>query len=77
MNAYCLHKEHNAENVRLKARPAGRCPKVNLYVIAFHHAISMLSKQCLDLVFWATPEYMIINQRCLTISVAGVTSRVL
>jgi len=27
MNAYCLHKEHNAEDVRLKARPVGRNQK--------------------------------------------------
>jgi len=39
MNAYCLHKRHNAEDVRLKARPVGRCPKASLCVIAFHHAI--------------------------------------
>ena len=25
----------------------------------------MLSKQCLDPGFWASPEFMIINQRCL------------
>jgi hypothetical protein len=64
MNAYCIHKEHNAEDVRLKARPVGRCPKARLRVIAFYHAISMLSKQCLDSGFWATPEYMRLNQRC-------------
>ncbi len=64
MNAYCIHKEHNAEDVRLKARPVGRCPKARLRVIAFYHAISMLSKQCLDSGFWATPEYMILNQSC-------------
>jgi len=23
MNAHCLHKKHNAEDVRLKARPVG------------------------------------------------------
>jgi len=43
MNACCIHKKHNAEDVRLKARPMGRCPKASLCVIAFHHAISMLS----------------------------------
>jgi hypothetical protein len=37
-----LHKKHNAEDVRLKARPVGRCPKARLRVIASHHAISML-----------------------------------
>jgi len=58
MNGYSIHKEHNAEDVRLKARPVGRCPKTSLGVIAFHHAISMLSKQCLDAGFWATPEFM-------------------
>ena len=30
-----LHKEHNAEDVRLKTSPAGRCPKAKLRVIAF------------------------------------------
>jgi hypothetical protein len=64
MNAYCLHKEHNAEDVRLKARPSGRCPKARLRVITFHHTMSMLSKQCLDSGFWAAPEFMILNQSC-------------
>ena len=80
-----LHKKHNAEDVRLKARPVGRCPKARLCVIAFHHArFSMqlacfdlhgwrecrfcrsknLSKQCLDSDFWASPEFMILNQSC-------------
>ncbi len=48
MKGYSLHKEHNVEDVCLKARPVGRFPKASLSVIAFHHAISMLSKQCLD-----------------------------
>jgi len=39
MKGYSLHKKHNAEDVRLKARPVGRSPKARLYVIAFHHAI--------------------------------------
>jgi len=43
-----LHKKHNAEDVRLTARPVGRSLKARLRVIAFHHAMSMLSKQCLD-----------------------------
>ena len=64
MNAYCLHKEHNAEDVRLKSRPVGRCPKTRLRVIASYQAISMLSKQCLDPGFWASPELMILNQSC-------------
>jgi len=64
MNAHCIDKNHNAEDVRLKARPVGRCPKARLYVIASYHAISMLSKQCLDSGFWAAPEFMILNQRC-------------
>jgi hypothetical protein len=38
MNAHCIHKKHNAEEVRLKARPVGRCPKARLYVIASYHA---------------------------------------
>ena len=38
MNAYCIHKKHNAENARLKDRPMGRCPKTRLYVIASCHA---------------------------------------
>ena len=38
MNAHCIHKKHNAEDVRLKARPVGRCPKARLYVIASYHA---------------------------------------
>ena len=64
-----LHKRHNAEDVRLKARPVGRCPKASLCVIAFYHAsfdyvAGMLSKQCLDSGFWASPEFMILNQRC-------------
>ena len=41
-----------------------RCPKASLCIIAFYHAISMLSKQCLDSGFWASPEFMILNQRC-------------
>ena len=86
MNGRSIHKKHNAEDVHLKARPVGRCPKASLCVIAFHHArFSMqlacfdlhgwrecrfcrsknLSKQCLDPGFWASPEFMIINQRCL------------
>jgi hypothetical protein len=65
MKGHSLHKKHNAEDVRLKARPVGRCPKASLCVIAFHHAISMLSKQCLDPDFWASPEFMIISQCCL------------
>jgi len=60
-----LHKKHNAEDVLLKARPVGRCPKARLRVIASHHAISMFLKQCLDPGFWASPEFMILNQRCL------------
>ena len=64
MNAYCLHKKHNEEDVRLKARPVGRCPKARLCVIAFYHAISMISKQCLDSDFRASPEFMILNQSC-------------
>ena len=48
MKGYSLHKEHNVEDVCLKARPVGRFPKASPSVIAFHHAISMLSKQCLD-----------------------------
>ena len=59
-----LHKKHNAEDVRLKARPMGRSPKARLCDIAFHHAMSMLSKQCLDPGFWASPEFMILNQSC-------------
>ena len=62
-----LHKKHNAENVCLKARPVGRSPKARLCVIAFHHAISMLSKQCLDSGFWAAPEFMIIDQSGLNL----------
>ena len=27
MNAYCIHKKHNAENARLKDRPMGALPK--------------------------------------------------
>ena len=38
MNAYCIHKEHNAEDARIKDRPTGRCPKARLYVIASCHA---------------------------------------
>jgi len=64
MNAYCLHKKHNAEDVRLKARPVGRCPKARLRVIASYQAISMFSKQRLDPGFWASPEFMILNQSC-------------
>ena len=68
MNAHCIHNKHNAEDVRLKARPVGRCPKARLYVIAYYHArfnyvAGMLSKQCLDSGFWAAPEFMILNQR--------------
>ena len=37
-----LHKKHNEEDVRLKARPVGRCPKARLCVIAFYHATSMI-----------------------------------
>jgi len=65
MKGYSLHKEHNAEDVCLKARPVGRSPKARLCVIAFHHAMSMLSNQCLDSGFWAAPEFMIIDQSCL------------
>jgi len=65
VNDYFIHKNHNAEDVRLKARPVGRNPKGSLCVIAFHHAISMLSKQCLDAAFWVSPEFMIIDQSCL------------
>jgi len=65
MKGDSLHKKHNAEDVRLKARPVGRSPKARLCVIAFHHAMSMLSKQCLDSGFWATPEFMIIDQSYL------------
>ena len=65
MKGNSLHKKHNAEDVRLKARPMGRSPKARLCVIAFHHAMSMLSKQCLDSGFWAAPEFMIIGQSCL------------
>jgi hypothetical protein len=64
MKGYSLHKKHNAEDARLKARPLGRSPKTRLSVIAFHHAMSMLSKQCLDSGFWAAPEIMTINQSC-------------
>jgi len=63
-----LHKKHNAEDVRLKARPVGRSPKARLCVIGFHHAINMLSKQCLDSGFWAAPEIMIIDQSRLNYS---------
>ena len=64
-----LHKRHNAEDVRLKARPVGRCPKAMLCVIASYQAryiykAGMLSKQCLDPGFWASPELMILNQSC-------------
>jgi len=62
-----LHNKHNAEDVRLKARPVGQCQKARLRVIASHHAISMLLKQCLDPGFWALPEFMILNQRCPSI----------
>jgi len=64
VNGYSIHKVHNAEDGRLKARPVGRYPKTSLGVIAFYHAISMLSKQCLDAGFWVTPEFMIIGQSC-------------
>jgi len=64
VNGHSIHKNHNAEDVRLKARPAGRNPKASLCVIVLHHAISMLSKQCLDTGFWVSPEFMIINQSC-------------
>jgi len=63
MNAFCIHKKHNAEDVRLKTRPTGQCPKARLRVIAFYHAMSMLSKQFLDSGFWALPEFMILKQR--------------
>ncbi len=33
-----IHKGHNAEDVRLKVRPVGRCPITWLNVIASHHA---------------------------------------
>ncbi len=65
---HALHKKHNVEDVRLKARPVGRSPKARLCVIAFHHAISMLSKQCLDSGFWVAPEFMIISQSCLKVN---------
>jgi hypothetical protein len=67
MNGYSLHKEHNAEDVRLKARPVGRCPKASPCVIVFYHATSMLSKQCLDPDFWASPEFMIHIRAALNI----------
>ncbi len=70
MNAYCIRKNHNAENRRLKARPVGRCPNTRLYVIDFYHAISMLSNQCLDSGIWTTPEFMIINECYLNITVS-------
>jgi len=38
IECYRIHKEHNAEDVRLKARPVGRYPEVRLCVIAFYHA---------------------------------------
>ena len=60
-----LHKEHNAEDACLKARPVGRRTKASIYLIAFHHAMSMLSNQCLDSGFWAVPEFMKIDQSCL------------
>jgi len=68
-----LHKKHNVEDVRLKARPVGRSPKARLCVIAFHHAISMLSQvclfmECLDSGFWVAPEFMIISQSCLKVN---------
>jgi len=56
-----IHKGYNAEDARLKARPVGRNPKTSLGVIVFYHAISMLSKQCLDAGFWVAPEYMIMG----------------
>jgi len=65
VNGHSLHKKHNAEDVRLKDRPVGRSPKARLCAIAFHHAMSMFSKQCLDSGFWAAPEFMIIDQSCL------------
>jgi hypothetical protein len=61
INAYCLYKKHNAENVSLKAHPAGPCPIVSLCVIAIYHAMSILAKQCLDSDFWARAELMIIK----------------
>jgi len=73
MKGHSLHKRHNAEDARLKARPVGRSPKARLCVIAFHHAISMLSQvclfmDCLDSGFWAAPEFMIIDQSCLKLT---------
>jgi len=61
-----LHKKHNAEDARLKARPVGRSPIARLCVIAFHHAMSMFSQfclfmECLDSGYWAEPEFMIMN----------------
>jgi len=56
VNAYCLHKNHNAEDVRLKDRPVGRNPRARLYVITFNHAMSMLAKQCLDSDSWVSLE---------------------
>lgn len=38
MNTNCIHKKHNAEYARLKARPTGYYPKARLYVIASYHA---------------------------------------
>jgi len=62
-----IRKGHNTEDVRLKTRPAGRCPISCSCVIVSYQAISMLSKQSLDSAYWAAPEFMIINHRCLTI----------
>jgi hypothetical protein len=61
VNGYSIHKNHYAEDVHLKVRPSGQSTKASLCVIAFHHAISMLSKQCLDAGFCALPEFMIIG----------------
>jgi hypothetical protein len=62
MNGYSIHENHNAEDARLKNRPMGQSTKTSLFVIAFYHAISMISKQCLDAGFCALPELMIIVQ---------------
>jgi hypothetical protein len=65
MKGHPLRKKHNAEDVRLKVRPVGRGPKASFCVIAFHHAICMLTNQCFDSGFWAAPEFMKISQSCL------------
>ncbi len=44
-----LHKRHNAEDVRLKARPVGRCPKARLHVIASYQARFSMKPACFDL----------------------------